>query len=42
MILVWLIVILLVGGLLAWLLAGLAPSAARWISLLAIVVDLAA
>ncbi len=41
MILVWLIVILLVGGLLAWLLAGLAPSAARWISLLAIVVDLA-
>ena len=41
MILVWLIVILLVGGLLAWLLAGLAPSVARWISLLAIVVDLA-
>jgi len=40
MILVWLIAIPLVGGVLAWLLAGLAPSAARWISLLAIAADL--
>lgn len=40
MILVWLIAILLIGGLLAWLVGGRMPMAARWISLAAIGIDL--
>jgi NADH-quinone oxidoreductase subunit M len=40
MILLWLIVILLVGGLLAWLVAHKSPLASRWISLVATVFDL--
>jgi NADH-quinone oxidoreductase subunit M len=41
MILPWLIVILFVGGLLAWLFGRLHPVWARWISLVALAVDLA-
>jgi NADH-quinone oxidoreductase subunit M len=41
MILVWLIVILLVAGVLAWPAARLGPAWPRWISLLAVLVDLA-
>ena len=40
MILCWLIGILLLGGLFAWLLGGRWPLAARWISLVAIGIDL--
>jgi len=40
MILVWLIAILLLGGLLAWLAEHWRPGAARWVSLLAISADL--
>ncbi|MDQ3829756.1 MAG: NADH-quinone oxidoreductase subunit M [Candidatus Tectomicrobia bacterium] len=40
MILPWLIVILLVGGLLAWLFGRLHPVWARWISLVALAADL--
>ncbi len=39
-ILCWLIGILLLGGLFAWLVGGRQPTAARWISLAAIGVDL--
>src|SRR5690348_811011 len=40
MILIWLIVILLVGGLFAWLVGRKDSRAARWISLIAVTVDL--
>ncbi len=40
MILLWLIVILLTGGLLAWLVARRSVTAARWISLVAVSLDL--
>ncbi len=40
MILAWLIIILVVGGLLAWLAAGLDDAWPRWISLGALVIDL--
>ncbi len=40
MILLWIIVILVAGGVLAWLLARVSTLAARWISLLAVCVDL--
>ena len=40
MILCWLIGILLLGGLFAWLLGGRWPLVARWISLVAIGIDL--
>jgi NADH-quinone oxidoreductase subunit M len=38
--LVWLVAVLLAGGVLAWLLGRRAPSAARWVSLLALGIDL--
>lgn len=40
MILIWLILIPIIGGLLAWLLGKATPVAARWTSLLAMILDL--
>jgi NADH-quinone oxidoreductase subunit M len=41
MLLVWLIVILMVGGLLAWIVQKWSNEAVRWISLMAVVIDFA-
>ncbi|HEY5213463.1 MAG TPA: proton-conducting transporter membrane subunit, partial [Acidobacteriaceae bacterium] len=40
MILLWLIVVLLIGGILAWAAARLRPLLCRWISLVAVTIDL--
>ncbi len=41
MILIWMIIILLAGGILCWLLSRFGPSVVKWIALIAVLIDVA-